>query len=130
MRLVSRVGSRVPLHSTGLGKAILATMDWSKAQKLLESTELVPRTDSTLVTLPALEAELGRITARGYAIDDGENEPGVHCVACAIPAPAVGPVAAVSISGPSARIPKSRFAELGRLVNDAAAGLSTSLQGR
>jgi IclR family acetate operon transcriptional repressor len=130
VRLVSRVGSRVPLHSTGLGKAILATMDWPAAEKMLRSSELVPRTDSTLVTLPDLQADLARAQARGYAIDLAENEPGVHCVACAIPAQMIRPSAALSISGPSERIPKRRFSELGALVKEAATTLSESLQSR
>jgi DNA-binding IclR family transcriptional regulator len=129
MRLVSRVGSRVPLHSTALGKAILATMDWVEAEKLLASTDLVPRTDSTLVTLPDLQADLGAIQARNYAIDFAENEAGVNCVACAIPSPLSRPAAAVSISGPSGRVPESRFPELGRLAVSAAAKLADSLQG-
>jgi DNA-binding IclR family transcriptional regulator len=130
VRLVSRVGSRVPLHSTALGKAILATLEWAEAEKLLQSSELEPRTDSTLVTLADLEAELARVRARGFAVDLAENEPGVHCVACAIPAPMLGQAAALSISGPSGRIPKSRFHELGQLVEEAATALSESLQGR
>jgi IclR family transcriptional regulator, acetate operon repressor len=129
VRLVSRVGSRVPLHSTALGKAILATLDWADAQKLLESSALEPRTESTLVTVDALRAELDRVRTRGFAIDQAENEPGVHCVACAIPAPIMGPTSAVSISGPSDRIPKSRFPTFGRLVEEAATSLSKALQG-
>ena len=130
VRLVSRVGSRVPLHSTALGKAILSTLEWEAAEKLLSARPLEPRTDSTLVTLSDLQAELERIRARGFSIDHAENEPGVHCVACAIPAPAMGPRGAISISGPSGRIPESRFAELGELVQGAATAVSASLEGR
>jgi DNA-binding IclR family transcriptional regulator len=128
VRLVSRVGSRMPLHSTALGKSILATLDPADATALLERSELERRTPHTLVTIPDLRAELDRVRTRGFAIDHEENEPGVHCVACAIPAPPMGPAAALSISGPSGRVPESRFPALGRLVEEAASTLSKALR--
>jgi DNA-binding IclR family transcriptional regulator len=83
-RMASRVGSPLRLHSTGIGKAILAFLPPAERDELLARLPLEPRTPSTLVSVEALRAELERVRARGYAIDDEENEPGVRCVAAPV----------------------------------------------
>jgi DNA-binding IclR family transcriptional regulator len=80
-RMASRIGLPLRLHSTGIGKAILAFLPEAERDELLGRLPLETRTPRTLVTVKALRAELERIRARGYAIDDEENETGVRCVA-------------------------------------------------
>lgn len=80
-RMASRVGGALPLHSTGIGKAILAGLPAEEREELVGRLPLVQRTDNTLVDQKALASELERVATRGYAIDDEENERGVRCVA-------------------------------------------------
>jgi DNA-binding IclR family transcriptional regulator len=80
-RMASRIGLPLRLHSTGIGKAILAYLPEPELDDVLTRIPLEARTASTLVTAPKLRAELARVRERGYAIDDEENEAGVRCVA-------------------------------------------------
>jgi DNA-binding IclR family transcriptional regulator len=80
-RMASRIGLPLRLHSTAIGKAILAFLPEAELDELLGRLPLEARTPSTLVTAAALRAELKRIRTLGYAIDDEENEAGVRCVA-------------------------------------------------
>jgi DNA-binding IclR family transcriptional regulator len=75
-----------------------------------------------------LKEELAITAARGFAIDDGENEAGVICVGAAISDQhhALAEPAAVSISGPDFRI-QPRLAELGELCKQAADSISRGL---
>lgn len=113
MRMSAEVGQRVPAHSSGVGKAILATLPDREVRALLRRTGMPASTPATVVTEPAFFDELTRIRARGYAIDDGEQELGVRCLAVVVrgwPAPM-----AVSVSGPSTRVPiaaTTRYAEV------------------
>ena len=59
-------------------------------------------TDRTITSTDGFVAEMGRIRDRGYAIDDGEQEVGVRCLA--VPVQGGPAMMAVSISGPEARV--------------------------
>jgi IclR family acetate operon transcriptional repressor len=101
MRIFTEVGNRVALHCTGVGKALLASIPPDQARQLIGTGPLAARTPATLTDPGALHAELSRIRARGYALDDGEMEVGVRCVAVGMPGAA--PMA-MSVSGPAARM--------------------------
>ena len=115
VRLVSRIGLRAPLYCTSLGKALLAAGP-PGADSLVDAQLFVPRTDRTHRDADSLRSDLVAIRRRGFAIDHGENENGVHCVAAAVVDHAGAPIGALSISGPDSRIPEERFEEFGILV--------------
>lgn len=102
MRTFTEVGSRVAVHSTGVGKAMLASMPEHQARALLGRTGMPASTVHTFTDPDALVRELRVISARGYALDEEEQETGVRCVA--VPVPGARPPLAVSMSGPSARV--------------------------
>lgn len=83
-RMASRVGGRLPLHSTAIGKAVLGHLPDGERDELVARLPLERRTEHTLVDPGALRAELERVRAQGYALDDEENELGVRCVAAPI----------------------------------------------
>ena len=82
VRMVSRVGAGVALHSSAVGKAYLAGE--AERERLLDGLPLEARMPSTLASLPALRAALAETAARGYAVDDEENEPGIVCYGVAL----------------------------------------------
>ncbi|MEV0378660.1 IclR family transcriptional regulator [Nonomuraea sp. NPDC050643] len=123
VRMASRIGSRGPAHSTGVGKAILA---WQPEEALAELV-LEPRTRHTITDPERLRAELTHIRRRGYAVDDRENEPEVRCVAAPIFNHDDAVTAAISVSGLTSRITAARVRELGPLVAEAAARISRKL---
>ncbi|HEY6497470.1 MAG TPA: IclR family transcriptional regulator [Trebonia sp.] len=101
MRTFTEVGNRVALHCTGVGKALLAALPTAHAARLIGAGPLEARTASTITEPAVLRAEIALIRDRGYALDEGEMEVGVRCVAVGLPGSA--PMA-VSVSGPSARM--------------------------
>jgi IclR family acetate operon transcriptional repressor len=102
MRMFTEVGRRVKPHATAVGKAILATKPEDEVRDLLGRTGMPRRTETTLTTPEELFADLARVRERGYALDDGEQELGVRCVALAVDG-APRPVA-LSMSGPLTRM--------------------------
>lgn len=106
MRTFTEVGNRVALHCTGVGKALLAAIAPAHAARLLGTAPLEARTAATLTDPAAVRAELALIRERGYALDEGEMEVGVRCVAVGMPGAA--PMA-VSVSGPAARMTDDRI---------------------
>ena len=129
VRLFTVVGNRVPLHATGAGKALLASLPQVKRDALLERTELRPHTGKTLVDRASLARALDETRERGYAIDDEEYDEGVRCVAVAV-GPIGAPIAALSISGPANRLTKQRCVEFVPQMRRAASELAELLRGR
>lgn len=101
MRMFTEVGRRVSPHCTAVGKALLALMPAEQAQDRLRHTVMTARTDNTIVDPAAFAEELERVRETGYALDEGEQELGVRCVAVALDGPLS---AAVSVSGPTTRM--------------------------
>ncbi|MBH0052886.1 IclR family transcriptional regulator [Salinibacterium sp. SWN139] len=95
VRMYSRIGSPARPYCSGVGKAILAELSASDRDAVLRDAVWEPFTAKTLTTRPELDAELERVAARGWAVDDGEFEDFVNCVAVPIYGPA-GVVGALS----------------------------------
>lgn len=104
LRTYAPAGFRDHLHSTALGKAILAKLSDTEAEAILASAERVTKTPHTVVAIPALLRQLATFRERGYALDDEENELGSVCVASAFVDHTGRPIGAVSVSGPRWRI--------------------------
>lgn len=128
VRSFTEVGSRVPIHSTGVGKAMLARLPEDRALSLIGRTGLTQRTANTRTDVDALMRELGRIADLGYALDDEEQEAGVRCVAVTIPVAA--PLLAVSISGPASRLTRRAAQSAVPLLQRAARAIAGRIDGR
>jgi len=96
------IGSCVPMHCSGMGKAILGALPPGTRRDALRSATLRPLTRNTITDMAMLEEELQRVHAAGYAIDDGEYMDGVLCIAAAVRRGA-SVIGAVSIAGPALR---------------------------
>lgn len=106
VRMVSRIGAIATLHCTGVSKGILAFLPDAERRRLLTMHELRKYTDNTLTDLDELEADLALSRERGYALDDQENEPGIHCVAAPVFSGEGDVVGALSVTAPVTRIDK------------------------
>ncbi|WP_249138451.1 IclR family transcriptional regulator [Phycicoccus avicenniae] len=102
MRMFTEVGRRVYTHSTGVGKALLAGLPDTEVLSVVRRAGMPGFTATTLTDEAALLADLAGIRDRGYAVDEGEQEPGVRCFALVVPG-APTPTA-VSVSGPDTRV--------------------------
>ena len=125
MRMFTEVGRRVSPHCTGVGKALLATIPPEQAREILRRTPLERHTERTFTDLDALMAELARTRERGYAIDDGERERGVRCVAVALPG--LPTPTAISVSGPASRLTLEDVPRIHPVLTDTAAAIAAEL---
>lgn len=83
-RMRSRVGLAIPLHSTGMGKAVMAFWPDDRIAAYAARTGLPARTDLTITDLGQLRDALADVRELGYAVDLGENEQGTVCVSAPI----------------------------------------------
>ncbi|MDQ0471458.1 IclR family transcriptional regulator [Labrys wisconsinensis] len=104
-----------PCHSTGVGKAALAFQGEAVIERVMK-LGLRSFTAATIVEPEKLREELGAIRSRGYAVDDGEHEAGIRCVAAPIRNGTGRVFAAISVSGAQRRVTTGRIPELSRLV--------------
>ena len=77
LRVVSEVGTRLPLHCTSQGKVFLAAMSDAEAKRIVSHRTLEPYTPNTLVTWEQLTQTLGNIRQQGCAVEDGEYKYGL-----------------------------------------------------
>ncbi len=110
VQVEGHVGTRAPMHATGLGKAILAHLDEDRVHEILDEHGMPPSTQNTITDRDELFEELERVREEGVAFDDEERLSGLRCVAA--------PVhhedeirGAISVSGPTNRLRGERFRE-------------------
>jgi DNA-binding IclR family transcriptional regulator len=120
-------GRLFPAYATSMGKAMLAALDEAEVRRLLGRGALKRHTPKTLVSVDALLDELKSVRRRGYATTDEELAVGLCTVGAAIQDHSGAVVAALSVSGPSARIRSAPFSALGERVKAAAAAVSRQL---
>ena len=102
LRVMSRIGRRLPAHATALGKALLATRTDDEVDALLPAV-LPALTPYTVTDRAALHAELAEARHRGWASERGQNTPGLGCFGVAVPGRTPARYA-VSCSLPLARL--------------------------
>ncbi|MFC5973642.1 IclR family transcriptional regulator [Halomarina salina] len=111
VQVEAHVGTRVSLHGTALGKAMLAHFPDERVDEIVEMHGLTGFTPTTITDRDELEAELAEIRETGVAFDDEERLPGLRCVAAPILSNNGRVLGAISVSGPSNRIRDDRFTE-------------------
>jgi DNA-binding IclR family transcriptional regulator len=104
--MMSRIGSTAPMHGTALGKAMAAFQPEDEISQWVRTVGLQALTEATITDEDTLLQELGEIRSRGYAVDNGEFETSVRCVAAPIRDRTGSVIAAVSVSGPGSRMPR------------------------
>ena len=98
VRMASRIGTSVPLHTTAVGKAYMAALDDEALAQLLAGLPMPRLTEKTMADMGALRLQVSQTRARGWSIDNEENEPGIVCFGAVIRGAGGGPVAAISVS--------------------------------
>lgn len=126
-RMASRVGMELPLHSTAIGKAILAHLAPDDRAALIRGIDLVRLTPRTITDGEQLESELAVVRRLGYALDDEENEEGIRCVGAPVFARGGRMIGALSVSAPAFQLSPAQAQRLARHVIVAAREVSLSL---
>lgn len=130
MRMLAPIGSRLPLHASGAGKAFLSTLADEQISEVIKKTGLTQYTDSTINTPARLKEEMALIRRQGFSFDDEEHAVGMRCVAACIYNEYQEPFAAISVSGPKSRIPDERVVHLGSVVVQAAQDITLAFSGQ
>ncbi len=127
VRIVARVGRRIPLYAGSAGKIFLAYLPDARREEILKKIKLVPLTERTITDIEELRANLQKINRQGYAVSRGEW--------VLEAAGAAGPIfdqngqiaAALTISGPLQRFNSEKMTEMAHLVKESAAEISAEL---
>lgn len=128
LRMFTEVGRHVSPHCTAVGKVLLAALPDERVVALLRRTGLPRRTDRTITDLDAFLDEIALTRERGWAVDEGEQELGVRCVAVPV-GDESQVVAALSISGPAERFPGAGMAGLVEAMARVAGAFATAVMG-
>lgn len=126
LRLASHVGARLPAYATGIGKALLSTLDDDEVLRRVGDEPFTRYTSTTLSGPEALVTELHEIRAQGYAEDHAEYTPGVFCVAVPL-ARTTEHQPAISVSIPDVRKTDELIAQAIRSLQDAAAAIAARI---
>ncbi|HET6833773.1 MAG TPA: IclR family transcriptional regulator [Acidimicrobiales bacterium] len=121
LRFDQLAGSRVPIHTSAMGKCLLAfaAPEPAGADAVSELPRLSRFTDRTITRRDQLVAELERTRARGWALNDEERNPGVRAVAAPVLGGSGWAIAAVAVQGPAMRLPNDRLVTVAGQVVEA-----------
>jgi DNA-binding IclR family transcriptional regulator len=123
----SWVGKRSPAHCSSMGKALLAGLPAAEIDARYPGTRLEARTDRTITGTGELKRHLAQVRERGYAVDRGELEPHLCCVAGPVFDRTGAVVASISVSGPDSRIDDASIPAIAQVVRQAAGQISARL---
>lgn len=128
MRMFTEPGRRVLPHCTAVGKVLLAELPSHEVQAIIERNGLPARTNRTITDPDAFLIHLATIQRQGYAVDEGEQEVGVRCIAVVVPGAATP--SAISVSGPAARMTAEHVEQSIPVLREVAKKLSDGLAAR
>jgi IclR family acetate operon transcriptional repressor len=129
MRSLTKVGGRVAMVASGVGKAVLATYSDEDINAIICRQGMPRLTEKSIVRPSDLFRELETVRRQGYAVDDEEARIGLRCVAAVVFNDCGEPLAAISVSGMTSRVTNERVPALGRIVREVAAELTAALGG-
>lgn len=130
VRVVSGPGGKAEaIHATATGKAILAWLPESEADRILARTGLARFTDKTITDRDVLTEELRHVRRNGFAVDREEFQPGVVCLGAAIRDSAGAVIGSFSCSIPTLRAGKERLRAVESDVKATARAISDNLEG-
>lgn len=129
MRSLTQVGGRVPMVTSGVGKAVLATYSDEDVGAVIRHHGMPRLTEKSIVRPSDLFKELEKIRKQGFALDDEEACMGLRCIAAVVYNDCAEPLAAISVSGMTSRLTDDRLPEIGQIVREVAGELTVALGG-
>lgn len=128
LRVVPRIGERLPVHCTAAGKVMASSLNEEVLREYMRTKDLKKYTANTISDPSELAAQLRDVACLGYAVDDEELDAGIKCVGAPIRDYTRQVIGAISISGPTGRLSPERMnQELIPLVKTAAEEISNRL---
>ncbi|HKW56491.1 MAG TPA: IclR family transcriptional regulator [Candidatus Acidoferrum sp.] len=122
------VGRRMFLHSTSVGKALLAWLPKHDVEAIVRAQGLKKRTPRTITSLSRLLADLELARQQGYSLDDEENSVGARCLGAPVFDAAGNVAAAVGVSGTISQVDEEALPKLVEVLKETARRISRQLQ--
>jgi len=127
LRMFSRIGRRNPLHSTAIGKVLLAWREEAEVQEILQHVPFTRSTARTLGSAEELLPVLEKVKAQGFGEDNEEQEEGLRCIAVPVFDRFGVVIAGLSMSFPTIRFSEERKKEYVSMLHRAAKTLSSQM---
>ena len=127
LRMYSRIGRRNPLHTTAIGKVLLAWRDRAEVNDILKDVEFKRSTANTIVTREALIEGLEQVKVQGFGEDNEEQEEGLRCIAVPVFDRFGVVIAGLSISFPTIRFSEEAKSDYVAMLHRAARALSAEM---
>ena len=127
LRMYSSPGKTAPLHSTALGKALLANMPAEQMENIIDNLALTPKTEKTITDKGKLRAEIKKVKEQGYSLDNEEFEEGIKCIGAPVFDHDGGAEAAISITGLASQMGDDVLERYAILIKRYAANISSKL---
>lgn len=121
------VGRELPVHSTSVGKVLVADLAFEELTSILDRDGLERTTHKTITERSDFLAEIDRVREQGFAVDDEENNLGVRCIAVPIRDAAAQVVGALGVSGATSQFRSDRVESMVALARPYAEEISESL---
>jgi IclR family transcriptional regulator, KDG regulon repressor len=121
------VGRRMFLHSTSVGKCLLAWLPTHEIEALVKRQGLKKRTPKTITTMTKLLADLERIKDEGYAVDDEENSLGARCLGAPVFDATGNVTAALGASGTLTQMDEASMPRISEALKETARRISRQL---
>ncbi|MDN4524241.1 IclR family transcriptional regulator [Fictibacillus fluitans] len=125
--LYSRIGRRIPVHCSAVGKALVAFKSQEELAAILKDYEYISQTPKTITNEEDFLTELNNVRKEGFAVDNQENEAGVSCISVPIRDHSEHVIAAISMSQPVHRINKKAVKEIAEMLKATAENISREL---
>ena len=125
--LYSRIGRRIPLHCSAVGKALVAFSREDEKKNILKDYHYQKQTELTLSNEESFLSELAKVRQEGYAIDNEENEPGVRCIAVPILDHMGCAIAAISMSTLVNRVDDEELKEFVKMLKRSGKDISVQM---
>lgn len=127
LRMYSRIGRRNPLHSTAIGKVLLAWRERTEVSEILKNVIFSQSTSRTVGSAEALLPVLDKVKAQGFGEDNEEQEEGLRCIAVPVFDRFGVVIAGLSISFPTIRFSEEEKADYVRMLHQAAGAISSQM---
>ncbi len=122
------VGRRMFLHSTSVGKCLLAWLPKHEIETMVRQQGLKKRTPKTITSIAKLLADLDRVKHSGHAVDDEENSLGARCLGAPIFDATGNVTAALGASGTLTQTDETEMPRIIEALRETARRISRQLQ--
>jgi IclR family transcriptional regulator, KDG regulon repressor len=122
-----RMGLNIPIHSSSIGKVLLAHLPVEEQTRILKSAKMEKFTEATVTDLNLIKRSLPAVKDAGYAVDQGETYKDINCIAVPIKNGAGQVIAAINLMDEDSRSGSDKILGLSDYLKEKAVFISRQL---